>query len=109
MKRPNHSKAEMEQAGVKDIAILKRASGYSISLGLFSSEHSANRRTAEISKLGYDSQVAPQERNKSIYWAEVTADKSEDVLSELVTASGVVDTNNLLYQSCNTEILASGI
>lgn len=100
-------KAEMEQAGVKDIAIMKRGSGYSISLGLFSSEHSADRRTADIKQLGYDSQVKPLERNKPIYWAEVTADKSEDVLSELVTASGVVDTNNLLYQSCNTEILAS--
>jgi len=101
-------KAEMEQAGVKDIAMLKRATGYSISLGLFSSEHSANRRTVDINKLGYDSQVTPQELNKSIYWAEVSADKSEDVLSELVTASGVVDANTLLYQSCNTEILASG-
>jgi len=102
-------KAELEQASVNDIAILKRDSGYSISLGIFSSEHSANRRKAEIKKLGYDSQVVPQELNKSIYWAEVTADKSEDALSELVIASGVVDTKTLLYQSCSTEILASGM
>jgi membrane fusion protein (multidrug efflux system) len=101
-------KAEMEQAGVKDIAILKRASGYSISLGMFSSEHSANRRQVDINKLGYDNQIIPQEFNKSIYWAEVTADKSEDDLSALVTAAGVEGANILLYQSCNTEILASG-
>jgi len=101
-------KTEMIQAGVKDIAIMKRSAGYSISLGLFSSEHGANRHKENIKKLGYDSQVVQQKLNKSIYWAEVTADKSEDDLSALVTASGVKGTNNLLYQSCTTEILASG-
>jgi len=101
-------KTEMIQSGIKDIALIKRTSGYSISLGLFRSERSASRRKENIKKLGYDSQVVPQELNKSIYWAEVTADKSEDDLSALVSASGVKDTNNLLYQSCSTEILASG-
>ena len=101
-------KTEMIQAGVKDIAIMKRTAGYSISLGLFSSEHSANRRKKNIKKLGYDSHVIQQKLNRPIYWAEVTADKSEDDLSALVTASGVKGANNLIYQSCTTEILASG-
>ena len=100
--------AEIKQAGVKDIAIMNRSGGASIALGLFSSEKSAYKRLSQIKKMGYDCKVVPQQMNKTTYWAEVTASKSEDALSELVTASGVIDKDNLLYQSCNTEILASG-
>jgi RND family efflux transporter MFP subunit len=102
-------KTELEQAGVKDLAIVKDGSGYSISLGVFRNERSAYKRVAKIKKLGYDCKVVPKQINKSIYWAEVTANKSEDALAELVTASGVVvDADHLLYQSCSTEILAVG-
>lgn len=100
--------SEMKQAGAKDIAIMNQSSGVSIALGLFSSKKSAYKRLEKIKQLGYDCSVVPQQLNKSTYWAEVTANKSEDALSELVTASGVVDPDNLIYQSCNTEILASG-
>jgi len=101
-------KTEMMQAGVKDLAVVKDATGYSISLGVFRNEKSAYKRVAKIKKLGYDCKVVAKQVNKSTYWAEVTANKSEDALTELVTASGVADTDNLLYQSCSTEILASG-
>ena len=107
-KAANLLKTEMKQAGVNDIAVLKDATGYSISLGVFSSEKTANRRVAKIKKLGYDSKVVPKQVNKPTYWAKVTANTSEDALTELVTASGVADTDNLLYQSCSTEILAHG-
>ena len=100
--------ARMKQAGAKDIAIRNQPGGVSISLGVFSRKQSAYKRLAQIKKFGYDCKVIPQPINKMIYWVEVTATTSEDTLSELVTASGVVDTNNLLYQSCSTEILASG-
>ena len=100
--------SEMKKAGVKDIAILKGEEGFSISLGLFRNKKSAYKRQAKIKKMGYDCKVVPKQMKKTIYWAEVTADKSEDVLSELVIASGVIDTNNLIYQSCSTEILAAG-
>lgn len=98
---------EMKQAGVKDIAVLKDATGSSISLGLFRSEKSAYKRQAMIKKLGYDCKVELRTTKKTSYWAEVTADMSEDALSELVSASGV-ETGALIYQSCSTEILASG-
>ena len=107
-KAANLLKTEMKQAGVNDIAVLKDATGYSISLGVFSSEKTADRRVAKIKKLGYDSKVVPKQVNKPTYWAKVTANTSEDALTELVTASGVADTDNLLYQSCSTEILAHG-
>jgi hypothetical protein len=99
--------AEMKQAGVKDIAVIKRAKGFSVSLGLFSKEQSAQRRQASMKKLGYESSVVKQELNKSTYWAEVTAHTSGDELSERVAAADIKGTDNLLYQSCTTEILAS--
>jgi len=101
-------KTEMKQAGVKDLAIVKDDTGYSISLGVFRNEKSAYKREAKIKNLGYDCKVVPKQVNKSTYWAEVTANTSEDALAELVIASGVADTDHLIYQSCSTEILASG-
>ena len=100
-------KAEMQQAGVKDIAIITSNQGIRISLGLFSKEQSANRRQAAIKKLGYDGRIVQQQLNRSMYWAEVSTEKTDDELSELVAASGVKGTEHLLYQSCSTEILAS--
>jgi RND family efflux transporter MFP subunit len=98
---------EMKQAGVKDIAVVKRTAGFSLSLGLFRKEQSATTRQSAMKKLGYDSTIAPLEINKSTYWAEVKANVTEDELSELVFASGIRGIDNLLYQSCSTEILAS--
>ena len=100
--------AEMKQAGAKDIAVRSQSSGASVSLGVFSSKKSAYRRLAQIKRMGYDCKVVPQKINKTTYWVEVMANTSEEVLSERVSAAGVVNTNELLYQSCSTEILASG-
>ncbi|MGB5454755.1 MAG: efflux RND transporter periplasmic adaptor subunit [Gammaproteobacteria bacterium] len=99
---------EMKQAGVKDIAVVKRVEGYSLSLGLFRKEQSAVKRQSAMKALGYDSEIAPLEINKSTYWAEIKANMTEDELSERVTAAGIKGSDNLLFQSCNTEILASG-
>jgi hypothetical protein len=87
---------------------MNRADGTSIALGLFRNENRAYKRQADIKKLGYDSKVVPQEKKRTTHWVEVTAQVSEDELGKLVSASGVKDTDNLLFQSCSTEILASG-
>ncbi len=99
---------QMKQAGVKDIAIINNTAGPSISLGLYSSEQGAYKRQAAIKKLGYECKVELKTNRKTAYWAKVTADMSEDELSERVSASDV-KTDNLIYQSCQTEILASSI
>jgi hypothetical protein len=100
--------ADMKKAGISDVAIMKRSEGTSIALGVFSNRKSAYKRLTSIKQKGYDCRVLPQEINKSTYWLEITTDTSEDTLSELVTAAGVVDSSQLIYQSCSTEILASG-
>jgi RND family efflux transporter MFP subunit len=101
-------KNEMKQKGIKDLAIMNRADGPSIALGLFRNENRAYKRQANIKKLGYDSKVVPQEKKTTTHWAEVTAEIPEEQLSKLVAASGVEGTDHLLYQSCSAEILASG-
>ena len=100
--------AALKQAGVKDIAVIKKDGRYSVSLGVFRSEQSANRRQAAIEKLGFDCAVVPQQTSKSTYWAEVIATTTDDELSGLVAAAGIEGTDNLLYQACSTEILAAG-
>jgi len=99
--------AELKEAGVEDIAIIKRDGSYSISLGVFSRERTASRRQASIEKLGYDCEIVSQQSSKTLYWAEITTTTTEDELSKLVSGSGVNGTDNLLYQPCSTEILAS--
>lgn len=101
-------KAEMKAAGVKDIAIVKSTKGFRISLGLFSKQQSAHNRQASMAALGYETKITQQTLNKATYWAAVTTEKTEDELSGLVQAANVKGTDNLLYQSCSTEILASG-
>ncbi len=101
-------KNEMKQKGIKDLAIMNRTGGPSIALGLFRNENRAYKRQANIKKLGYDSKVVPQQKKRTMHWAEVTADIPEEQLSKLVAAAGVKGTDHLLYQSCSTEILASG-
>ncbi len=100
---------QLKEAGVKDIAIVKRRAGFKVSLGLFSKEQSAQERQSSIEKLGHQSEIAQRSLNKATYWAEVTTGKTDDELSDLVQASNVKGTDNLLYQSCSTEILASGL
>ena len=100
--------ADMKKAGITDVAIMNGSEGTSIALGVFSNRKSAYKRLTRIKQQGYDCRVVSQEINKSTYWVEITTDTSEDMLSELVTAAGVVDSSQLIYQSCNTEILASG-
>ena len=99
---------DMKKAGITDVAIMNGSEGTSIALGVFSNRKSAYKRLTRIKQQGYDCRVVSQEINKSTYWVEITTDTSEDMLSELVTAAGVVDSSQLIYQSCNTEILASG-
>jgi RND family efflux transporter MFP subunit len=99
--------AEMKQAGVKDVGVIKSTTGYRVSLGLFSKEQSAEKRQASMKKLGYDSNIVPLKLSKPKYWAEVIAEKSEAELLDLVATAGIKDTNNLLYQTCTTEALAS--
>jgi len=99
--------AEIKQAGVTDIGVIKSAKGYRVSLGLFSKEQSAEKRHASMKKLGYDSNIVPLKLSKPEYWAEVIAEKSGAELLDLVTTAGVKGTDNLLYQPCATEALAA--
>jgi RND family efflux transporter MFP subunit len=99
---------ELKTAGVKDIAMVKSSAGFRISLGLFSKEQSAQDRQANIEKLGHQTEILERSLSKATYWAEITTDRSEDELSGLVQAANVKGTDNLLYQSCTTEVLASG-
>lgn len=95
--------AAMKEAGVKDIAIMSRDSGYSVALGLFSNEKSAYARQARLKKIGFDSEVSEQNIVKKVYWADlVTSLDKEDV--EGAVAASSAKSRGVSVQACEAEI-----
>lgn len=90
--------ARVKKIGIKDIAMLMRKSGPSLSYGLYKNKNIANARQLKLSKLGFDSRVIPQKINKTMYWADVLTDKTELALAE------AVNNKKLKVQSCSVKI-----
>jgi pyruvate/2-oxoglutarate dehydrogenase complex dihydrolipoamide acyltransferase (E2) component len=99
--------AKMKQAGAKDIAILHRSSGVRIALGLFSAEKGAQKRQLKIKKMGYASQVVPQNMAKKSYWANVISNKPAISFKKLVMTSVNNDVDKLKFQVCDNDVIAS--
>ncbi|MGR8920428.1 MAG: hypothetical protein ACU85V_12480 [Gammaproteobacteria bacterium] len=61
--------SSLERKGVTDIMLIRRGDlKNAISLGLFRSQDSVNRRLAEMSEKGYQPVVVPRFRAKDHYW-----------------------------------------
>ena len=59
----------LQSGGVEDYMVVRRGNlRNAISLGLFSSQDSVNRRLAELSQEGYSPVVVPRYENVSKYW-----------------------------------------
>lgn len=73
--------ADLEQKGVKDYLIIQRDGiKNAISLGLFSSQDSVNKRLAEISRQGYKPIVVPRIETTELYWLHARlATGAEDI------------------------------
>ncbi len=62
----------LAKAGVKDYLLIKRAGiENAISLGVFSSQESVNRRLAEMSERGYQPLVVPRYEPQKTHWVDV--------------------------------------
>jgi hypothetical protein len=72
---------ELEQKGVKDYLVIQRGGiKNAISLGLFSSQDSVNKRLAEMDRQGYKPVVVPRFETTDLYWLRARlATGSEDV------------------------------
>lgn len=68
---------QLKEKGVEDLMLIRRGDlKNAISLGLFRSQDSVNRRLAELSKKGYQPVVVPRFETTDHYW--VSAQLSED-------------------------------
>jgi hypothetical protein len=95
--------AELEEKGIKDIFILGRGEmKNAVSLGLFKKQESADRRLAQLKKIGITPHVETQQTNKEYVWLDINVEtKDAEVKSLLKT---LADTNSELQmqtRSCN--------
>ena len=95
--------AAMKEAGIKDIAVMSRDSGFSVALGLFTNEKSAYSRQARLEKLGFESEVSEQNIDRKVFWADVVTTLSKEAIQDTVAASGTKSTG-VTVQACAAEI-----
>ena len=95
--------AALKEAGVKDIAIMARDSGFSVALGLFTNEKSAYSRQARLKKLGFESEVSEQNIVRKVFWADIVTSLSQEMIQDTVTASGA-KSSGVTVQACEAEI-----
>jgi len=104
---PQGSRASAEAAmkdlklkGVKDMRLIREGDlSNAISLGLFSSQASVNRRLNEIKAKGYQSVVVPYSGGNKIHWFDVSVVKDSDYVTDLFT--GFPARFNALPVDCN--------
>ena len=77
---------DLKQKGVKDMLLVREGDLLNaISLGLFSSQASVNRRLNEIQAKGYQSIVVPYSGDNMIHWFDVSVIQNSDYVNELFT------------------------
>tara|TARA_R110002072_G_scaffold48681_1_gene133020 strand:+ start:35116 stop:35955 length:840 start_codon:yes stop_codon:yes gene_type:complete len=91
---------DLSQKGVKDMRLIREGDlSNAISLGLFSSQASVNRRLNEIKAKGYQSVVVPYSGGNKVYWFDVSVIKNSDYVNDLFT--GFPARFNALPVDCN--------
>jgi hypothetical protein len=91
---------DLKLKGVTDMRLIREGDlSNAISLGLFSSQASINRRLNEIKAKGYQSVVIPYSGGNKIHWFDVSVVKDSDYVNDLFT--GFPARFNALPVDCN--------
>lgn len=72
--------AQLKQRGIRDVALVSGSDGAStISLGVYGSRANAERRLAELERLGYEAKAETMEVTRAAWWldAVVTGDEAQ--------------------------------
>ena len=78
--------ADLESKGVKDLRLIEIGNMQNaISLGLFSTQASVNKRLNELKNKGYQPVVIPYRDADAIYWVDVRLQGQQDVLNDMFT------------------------
>lgn len=77
---------DLKKKGIKDYHLIETGDlRNAISLGLFSTQASVNRRLNELHSKGYQPVVVPHRNKKAIYWVDVRLVGRQDVLNLMFT------------------------
>ena len=77
---------ELEEKGIKDIFILGRGEmKNAVSLGLFKHESSAERRLAQLKKIGITPNVETQQTNKELIWLDINVESDDQSVPAKLT------------------------
>ena len=94
---------KLEQKGMVDAFIMGRGSmKNAVSLGLFSSKDSADKRVGQLKKLGVDPKVEIQYVTKDQYWIEIDVqEEKKDVVENINSIAGSLTLLQLKKRDCN--------
>ncbi len=77
---------ELEDKGIKDIFILGRGEmKNAVSLGLFKKEESAERRLAQLRKIGIKPNVETQQTTKELIWLDINVESADQSVPAKLT------------------------
>ncbi len=77
---------DLKSKGITDYRLIETGDlRNAISLGLFSTQASVNRRLNELKNKGYQPVVIPYRDAKAIYWLDVKLTDQQDVLNQMFT------------------------
>jgi hypothetical protein len=77
---------DLKSKGITDYRLIETGDlRNAISLGLFSTQASVNRRLNELKNKGYQPVVVPYRDAKAIYWIDVKLTDQQDVLTRMFT------------------------
>jgi len=92
--------ADLKSKGVKDYLLIRRGGlKNAISLGLFSSQDSVNRRLAEMNRQGYKPVVVPRFETTNRHWVRANLVKGHEDITE--APAELLGTAQLLQISCS--------
>lgn len=78
--------ADLERKGVRDFRLIEVGSMQNaISLGLFSTQASVNKRLNELKNKGYRPVVIPYRDADAVYWVDVMLQGQRDILNDMFT------------------------
>ena len=106
--------ADLERRGVKDFMLIRRGGlKNAISLGLFSSQDSVNRRLAELSEQGYQPVVVPRYETTDRFWlaAQFAAGHEDvpDIPHELLAGAAIEPVNCRELESAKPIVASGGL
>ncbi len=98
---------DLKQQGVNDLRLINTGDLLNaVSLGVFSSQASVNRRLNEIKAKGYQPVVVPYSNGKQIRWFDVMIVQNSTYVNDLFT--GFPARFNAVPVACNEIAMASG-